>query len=586
MGNAYQTNNSLAQGAHYQSFPTYGNNQGRSFPSPPPMVMQQQLLPVQQEQFMHNVPQLTPAQLARLKYEEEQPLREAVAYHRKKIMDERVEQWNASRKKKWWNPLPMSLKQWGIVEAHEREQDRKKAAKLEARKKEIEAQKAAIAWAEEKKAAKKEGREPKRQIVTRSALPVSPERQTEYDELFGDHNSQFNLNDVSNSLAQPLGPQIINGSSTAQSPARSSQDEIKRVVKRGREDDVEDDHIVKRPRLAAIESSSAPVAISTEVEPLPLSDPIDTPVVPQATFAKEKPRFALKLRFGGNLKEDHGVKRPRLEAVMSASPGASTERVSIASSSVANANVSAENLASIADVGVLFEGAATPPVNDEASSTKIDASNSDAVSVPQLSSPSAHPCSSSPGSTPPVPKLPDFVPATGVACEASLDSGSRYSSPVSSYSPDLSSDATPHSPVSPLSSIGSVTAMPTNKKRSRQSDDEGDEAPPLKRQFIRAKSLKSPTGLAAVITDTTTPLVKVLDVKAIDHSGADAPSPQLLGLKEHPQHNSPDIEIPQAMSQVQHDYTALDNLQTSHPSPVFNAPLGPATNELDEEEEL
>lgn len=182
---------------------------------------------------MYNAPQLTLVQLAFKKYKEEQPIREAVASFQAKQMYERGAKYLAiyEKNRPFFKGNDKSIEEWG------------------------EGDKMALQIADLDYTLLRAEYNARR--AKKAGLPVaSGGRNSEIEELFGNHHSKLDPFDAP------------------------------RVVKRGREDDVVDDHNCKHPRSAAINTSTVPPASSAEVEPQHLPDTIDTPVVPQATLTR------------------------------------------------------------------------------------------------------------------------------------------------------------------------------------------------------------------------------------------------------------------------------------------------------------
>ncbi|KAE9969189.1 hypothetical protein EG328_007027 [Venturia inaequalis] len=496
----------------------YGDYQGQPFTSQHNPIMQQQFLPFQQGQFPYNAPELTPLQLAHKKFKAEEPLRNAVASYRAQQMYERTQVWDQHFRKllQLWKSPEYRAKNQHVEKTMEDWQNEEKRDwprfKLAALEKDNEERHAAIerleaANKEEREAAVKEGRKPAVKKVKRSHLPVYSERETEYEELFGDHHSIFTLNDVLYASAPRFNVPISRSPPAVQPSAGPAQDTVKRVVKRGREDDVVDEHIVKRSRPAGIDTSPVP---SAKVEPQQLPDTIDTT---QKKLAEENPKGILKRGREEDVEEERDIKRTRQEAIISTIPQTLTEDIT---SSCANKDVISDSLQALStpDINTPRGETASLPVNDGASSTKIETSSSDHVVLAQSSTSPTSLQSPSPSSTPSAPAVSHIMPATTDTSPTSPVVTSLYSSPTSTHSPGLSSDASPYSPASPHSSTGSAATIPSNNKRNRHSDDESDEAPPIKRQYIRATSLKSPPGLATAITRTSATDIKVVNASS------------------------------------------------------------------------
>lgn len=437
-------------------------------------------------------------------------------------MHERANKWDQDyyEKKQWlkdnvWNTpeyknYSKTIEEWEKEET--RDWPRFKFAALDKGNKEYEAaiKRLEAAKQEEREAVIQEGRKPSVTTVKNSHFSVHSERMAEYEELFGDHRSRLGPNDALYAPTTSVIFPVANGPPAAQPSASPTQDTIKRVVKRGREEDIVDDHIVKRLRPAAIDTSTMPPVSSAEAEPQRIPDTLDTP---QANLAEENPKRTLKRSREEDVEEERDVERPRQETVAFISPHVSADGISSSPGPAASGDAISESLQapSSPEIETPRKGTAILPVNHGASFTKIDLSNSDDLDVAQPSFTPARLPYSSPGSTPSASAIPHVVPTTIDTSRASPVVASTYSSPVSTCSPGLSSDAGSFSPVSPLSSNGSVEALPSNKKRSRQSDDESDEAPPVKRQYIRAKSLKIPTGLATATIHTPAAVAQVAD---------------------------------------------------------------------------
>lgn len=84
--------------------------------------------------------------------------------------------------------------------------------------------------------------------------------------------------------------------------------------------------------------------------------------------------------------------------------------------------------------------------------------------------------------------------------------------------------------------------------------------------------------------DTLSPFDSTQAIEAVGHPEADASSAQLLGSKEHSQGMSPNIEVLQAVSQIQHESTAPNNLHDFWASYASKA-LRESFKDVDDEEE-